>query len=89
MAPQRCTAKFDPFLSLDGGGHGDQILPSGNTDNHKIHLQCQLLPEALPLAHSERDEGRVRPVTSVGVQEPFGIETLRLSKVFWILVDLA
>ena len=40
MAPLCYTAKFDPFLSLDcarveGGGCGDQILPSGNLEEEE------------------------------------------------------
>ena len=44
MAPLRCTAKLDPFLSLDcarvegveaqSKERKDQILPSGNTGQH-------------------------------------------------------
>ena len=58
MAPLRCAAKFDPFLSLDCAPNPtpwhnprkgrDQILPSGNTDLDP--LDCVLVNENVPSA---------------------------------------
>ena len=65
MAPLRCAAKFDPFLSLDCAPFPppwrnprkgrDQILPSGNTDLTFVEGDCGPAPLVEPVLQ-RRDE---------------------------------
>ena len=70
----------------EGGGEGEGLQEPGQEEEQLV--LGELLTEAIPLSHKERDAAIVLLEVSLGVKETAGVEVLRLVPVLWVVHDV-